>query len=379
MEYTRLGSSGLKVSRIALGCMSFADPSRGFSDWALDDDDAEPIFRQAVELGITFWDTANVYGYGTSEEIVGRALRKYTRREDVVLATKVFFPMHDGPGGSGLSRKAILEQVDASLARLGTDYLDLYQIHRFDPDTPVEETMEALHDVVKAGKVRYLGASSMWAWQFAKLQYAAPTRFVAMQNQYSLLEREDERELFGLLADQGVGSIPWSPLAKGFLARPWGAGSTRRAETDPLHRRYSGEVNRPIVDAVRRVAAALEVPMAQVALAWVLHNPVVAAPIVGPTKPHHLADAVAALDVRLGDDDIRALEDPYTPRRPSGFCPHREFDMATWTDDELPTIGGAEELQLASRRPDGAGTVVGPDAAAVTIRLVTDDRPGPTT
>ncbi|HEU4426805.1 MAG TPA: aldo/keto reductase [Pilimelia sp.] len=323
MEYTRLGASGLKVSRIALGCMSFGDTARGFSEWALDDEAAEPIFRQAVELGITLWDTANVYGYGSSEEIVGRALRRYARRDDIVLATKVFFPMHDGPGGSGLSRKAIMEQVDASLARLGTDYVDLYQIHRFDPDTPVEETMAALHDVVKAGKVRYIGASSMWAWRFAKLQHAAErhgwTRFVSMQNQYSLLEREDEREMFGLLADQGVGSLPWSPLAKGFLARPWGGAETRRADTDPLQSRYSGEVNRPIAEAVHRVAETRGIPMAQVALAWVLKNPVVAAPIVGATKPHHLPDAAAALDVHLTDEEIRALEQPYTPRKPTGF------------------------------------------------------------
>jgi aryl-alcohol dehydrogenase-like predicted oxidoreductase len=240
MEYTRLGNSGLKVSRVALGCMSFGDASRG-AQWVLDDDAAEPIFRQAVELGITFWDTANMYARGSSEEIVGRAIGKYTRREDVVLATKVFFPMHDGPGGGGLSRKAIMEQIDASLARLGTEYVDLYQIHRFDPETPVEETMEALHDVVKAGKARYIGASSMWAWQFAKMQHAADvhgwTRFVSMQNQYSLLQREEEREMFGLLADQGVGSIPWSPLAKGRLARPWGTQTTKRADTDALGKR----------------------------------------------------------------------------------------------------------------------------------------------
>jgi aryl-alcohol dehydrogenase-like predicted oxidoreductase len=232
MEYTRLGASGLKVSRIALGCMSFGDPSKG-RPWTLDDEGAEPVFRQAVELGITFWDTANVYSQGTSEEITGRALRKYTRREEVVLATKVFWPMHQGPGGGGLSRKAILEQADASLARLGTDYVDLYQIHRFDPDTPVEETMEALHDVVKAGKARYIGASSMWAWRFATMQHAADlhgwTRFVSMQDQYSLLQREEEREMFGLLADQGVGSIPWSPLAAGDLTRPWGEGGERSA------------------------------------------------------------------------------------------------------------------------------------------------------
>ncbi len=259
MEYTKLGRSGLTVSRIALGCMSFGDTSRGFNEWALDDDAAEPIFRQAVEAGITFWDTANAYGFGTSEEIVGRAIDRYSRREDVVLATKVFFTMHDGPGGSGLSRKAILEQVDASLTRLGTDYIDLYQIHRFDPETPVEETMEALHDVVKAGKVRYLGASSMHAWQFAKLQHTADrhgwTRFVSMQNQYSLMQREEEREMFGLLADQGVGSIPWSPLAKGRLARPWGE-QTARSETDATARWVLPHDDQPIVDAVQAIAEA---------------------------------------------------------------------------------------------------------------------------
>src|SRR6266581_5535546 len=216
MQYTRLGTSGLKVSRIALVCMSFGDTSRGFNEWALDDHAAEPIFRQAVELGITFWDTANAYGYGTSEEIVGGALKKYTRRDDIVLATKVYFKMHDGPGGSGLSRKAIMEQIDASLSRLGTDYVDLYQIHRFDPDTPVEETMQALHDAVKAGKARYLGASTMHAWQFAKAQHAAErngwTKFVSMQNRYSLLYREEEREMIPHCLDQGVAVVPYSPL-----------------------------------------------------------------------------------------------------------------------------------------------------------------------
>jgi aryl-alcohol dehydrogenase-like predicted oxidoreductase len=322
MQYTRLGTSGLKVSRTALGCMSFGDTSRGFNEWALDDQAAEPIFRQAVELGITFWDTANVYGFGTSEEIVSRAIKKYTRREDIVLATKVYFKMHDGPGGSGLSRKAIMEQIDASLGRLGTDYVDLYQIHRFDPETPVEETMEALHDVVKAGKARYLGASSMWAWQFVTMQHVAErngwTRFISMQDQYNLMQREEEREMFGLLADQGVGSIPWSPLAKGRLARPWGE-RTQRFDTDPVGRRFFGDGDRPIIEAVQRVAEGRGVPMAQVALAWVLHNPVVAAPIVGPTKPHHLPDAVAALDIQLSDDEIRILEEPYTPRLPTGF------------------------------------------------------------
>ena len=323
MQYTRLGTSGLRVSRIALGCMSFGDPSRGFSEWALDDAAADPLFRQALELGITFWDTANVYGYGSSEEIVGRAIRKYTRREDVVLATKVFFPMHEGPGGRGLSRRAIMEQIDASLDRLGTDYVDLYQIHRFDPETPVEETMEALHDVVKAGKARYIGASSMWAWQFQKMQHAAQangwTRFVSMQDQYSLVMREEEREMMPLLVDQGVGSIPWSPLAKGRLTRPWSEQQTQRATTDPLQSRYSGESNEPIVDSVQRVAEARGVPMAQVALAWVLRNPVVTAPIVGATKSHHLPDAAAALGLELTDGEVQALEEAYSPRLPSGF------------------------------------------------------------
>jgi len=322
MKYTTLGNSGLKVSRIALGCMSFGDTSRGFNEWALDDEAAEPLFRQAVELGITFWDTANVYDYGKSEEIVGRAVQKYSRREDIVLATKVFFPMHDGPGGSGLSRKAIMENIDASLTRLGTDYVDLYQIHRFDPDAPVEETMQALHEVVTAGKARYIGASSMWAWQFSKLQYTAElhggTGFVSMQNQYSLMQREEEREMFGLLADQGVGSIPWSPLAKGRVARPWGAG-TARAATDPVGRRQFHESDKPIADAVEHVAEARGIPMVHVALAWVLRNPAVSAPIVGATKPHHLPDAVAALDVELSDDEIRILEEPYSLRMPTGF------------------------------------------------------------
>ena len=322
MEYTRLGSSGLRVSRIALGCMSFGDTSRGFNEWALDDGGAEPIFRQAVEAGVTFWDTANVYGFGSSEEIVGRAIAAYTRREDVVLATKVFFPMHDGPGDRGLSRKAIMEQIDASLTRLGTDYVDLYQIHRFDPLTPVAETMEALHDVIKAGKARYIGASSMWAWQFATMQHTADlhgwTRFVSMQDQYSLMQREEEREMFGLLADQGVGSIPWSPLAKGRLARPVGE-HTARFDHDPVGRRTFGDGDAAVIAAVQQVAAARGISMAQVALAWVLKNPVVTAPIVGATKPLHLADAIAAIDVHLTDDEIAILEAPYTPREPTGF------------------------------------------------------------
>jgi 1-deoxyxylulose-5-phosphate synthase len=322
VKYINLGGSDLQISRIAMGCMSFGDTSRGYNEWALDDDAAQPFFQQAVELGVNFWDTANVYGFGTSEEIVGRAAKKYSRRDEIVIGTKLFFKMHDGPGGSGLSRTAIMEQVDASLARLGTDYIDLYQIHRFDPDVPVEETMEALHDVVTAGKARYLGASSMWAWQFAKMQHAADlngwTRFVSMQDQYNLMQREEEREMFGLLADQGVSAIPWSPLAKGRVARPWGE-HTNRSDNDPLGQRFESDIDRPIVDAVEGIAGARGLPMAQVALAWVLKNPVVAAPIVGPTKPHHLADAVAALDVELTDDEVASLESPYTPHTPTGF------------------------------------------------------------
>ncbi|MDA8438089.1 MAG: aldo/keto reductase, partial [Propionibacterium sp.] len=300
MEQVRLGRSGLRVSRLALGCMSFGDTASGFNQWALDEEGSQPFFRQAVELGITFWDTANVYSLGSSEEFVGRAITRYSRREDIVLATKVHFRMHDGPGGQGLSRKAIMENIDASLTRLGTDYVDLYQIHRFDPNTPVEETMEALHDVVKAGKARYLGASSMWAWQFATMQSTADlhgwTRFVSMQDEYNLIMREEEREMFGLLADQGVASIPYSPLAKGRVARPWGE-HTHRMDVDPVGRRYDQDADAPIVDAVQAIAEARGVPMAQVALAWVLKNPVVTAPIVGATTPHHRTDAVAALDI----------------------------------------------------------------------------------
>lgn len=317
MQYTRLGSTGLPISRIALGTMSFGDPAKAFPAWAMDEEAAQPFFRQAVELGITFWDTANVYSAGSSEEIVGRAVRKYTSREEVVLATKVHFRMHDGPGGQGQSRRAIMEQIDASLRRLGTDFVDLYQIHRFDPFTPMEETMEALHDVVKAGKARYIGASAMWAWQFAELQHTADlhgwTWFVSMQDQYSLLYREEEREMFGLLAHQGVGAIPYSPLAKGRVTHPWGT-ATARNTNDEFQAKASRDVDEPVVNAVEKVAAARGVPMAQVALAWVLRNPVVSAPIVGATKPHHLVDAVAALDLQLTEDEVKRLEEHYLPR-----------------------------------------------------------------
>ena len=323
MEQVRLGNTGLKVSRLALGCMSYGDPTTpGAHEWSLHDEEAQPFFRQAVELGITFWDTANVYQAGTSEEVVGRAIRRYSRREDIVLATKLFGRMHDGPGGQGLSRKAILEQIDASLTRLGTEYVDLYQIHRFDPDTPVEETMEALHDVVKAGKARYLGASSMYAWQFAKLQHAADrggwTRFVSMQNQYNLLRRQDEPELMAMCADMGVGLVPYSPQGKGRLARPWGEQSLR-STVDKVVQSFDSPLDEAVVDAVQQVAEARGVTMARVALAWVLANPGVSAPIVGATKDHHLPDAVAALDLTLTPDEIQALEAPYTPHGPSWF------------------------------------------------------------
>src|SRR5256714_5857889 len=323
MESTRLGNTGLKVSRLALGCMSYGDPSTpNAHPWALTEDKAQPFFQQAVELGVTFWDTANVYQLGTSEEIVGRAVTRYSRREDIVLATKVRGKMHDGPGGEGLSRKAILEQIDASLARLGTDYVDLYQIHRFDPATPVEETMEVLHDIVKAGKERYIGASSMYAWQFAKMQHAANlggwTRFVSMQNQYNLLRRQDERELMAMCGDLGVGLVPYSPQGKGRLARPWGE-QTHRYSSDKVVQAFDSPDDEPVVNAVQQVAEARGATMAQIALAWVLHNPLVSAPIVGATKPHHLPEAVAALDLHLTDDEIRTLEEPYTQHGPSWY------------------------------------------------------------
>jgi aryl-alcohol dehydrogenase-like predicted oxidoreductase len=323
MEYTRLGSTGLKVSRLALGCMSYGDPTTPDAHpWALTEDKAQPFFRQAVDLGVTFWDTANVYQRGTSEEAVGRAIKRYSRREDIVLATKVRGKMHDGPGGEGLSRKAILEQVDASLKRLGTDYIDLYQIHRFDTDTPVEETMEALHDVIRAGKVRYIGASSMYAWQFAKLQHAADlgawTRFVSMQNQYNLLRRHDEPELMAMCGDMGVGLMPYSPNGKGRLARPAGEQS-HRSSTDKVVKAFDSPYDEPVIDAVQRLAEARGVSMAQIALAWVLRNPLVSAPIVGATKPNHLAEAVEALALTLTDEEAQELEAPYRQHGPSWY------------------------------------------------------------
>lgn len=319
MLRTCLGRTDLEVSRVALGCMSYGDPTVGLHSWTLDEEAAQPFFRQAVELGVTFWDTANVYQGGTSEEYVGRAMRRYCRREDVVVATKVFGRMHDGPTGAGLSRAAILEQCDASLRRLGTDWIDVYFIHRFDDAVPVEETMAALHELVLAGKVRHLGASSMWAWQFAKLQTAALvngwTPFAAMQDQYNLLKREEEREMLPMCADMGIGVLPYSPQGKGRLTRPWGE-QTARAAVDEVAKSFDSPADQPIIQAVEQVARQRGVPMAQVALAWVLRNPVVVAPILGATKPHHLADAVAALQLQLTDEEVHRLEAPYVPQQP---------------------------------------------------------------
>ncbi len=322
MDYARLGDTGLEVSRICLGCMSYGDPGRGAHPWTLGEQESRPFVAQALELGITFFDTANVYSAGSSEEILGRAIRDLAVRDEVVLATKVHGRMRPGPNGGGLSRKAIMSEIDASLRRLGTDYVDLYQIHRFDPATPLEETLEALHDVVRAGKARYLGASSMWAWQFGKALHLAErhgwTRFVSMQDHYNLLQREEEREMLPLCADAGVGVIPWSPLARGRLAREWDT-TTARSQNDAFGSSLYDEGDRRIVDAAGAVAAARGVPRAQVALAWLLGRPGVTAPIVGANKPHHLTDAVAALSLSLTAEEVAALEAPYTPHEVSGF------------------------------------------------------------
>ncbi len=322
MEYVPLGSTGLKVSRICLGCMSYGEPTRGNHPWSLGKEDATPFFRQALDAGINFFDTANVYSAGSSEEITGATLLSMTSRDELVIATKVHGRMRPGPNGQGLSRKAILSEIDHSLRRLGTDYVDLYQIHRWDPTTPIEETLEALHDVVKSGKARYIGASSMYAWQFAQALYVADlngwTRFVSMQNHYNLLYREEEREMFPLCDDQGVGAIPWSPLARGRLARPWDE-HTARSETDEFGRRLYGEDDRPIVDTVFDIAQQRGVAPAQVALAWVLANRVVNSPIVGATKPQHLNDAVAAVDLHLDDAEMDRLERHYRPHVVAGI------------------------------------------------------------
>jgi aryl-alcohol dehydrogenase (NADP+) len=321
MRYTKLGPTGLDVSVLTLGCMSWGDASRGGHQWVLDEDAGRAIIKDALEAGINFFDTANVYSAGSSEEFTGRALKDFASREDVVLATKVHGRMRPGPNGAGLSRKAILHEIDASLKRLGTDYVDLYQIHRWDDTTPIEETMEALHDVVQAGKARYIGASSMYAWQFSKAQHVADlagwTRFVSMQNHYNLLYREEEREMLPLCADQGVGVIPWSPLARGRLTRDWDA-DTARSETDEFGGTLYKDEDKAIVETVAAVASRLDVPRAQVALAWLLHQPAVTSPIIGVTKPQHLSDAVAAVDLALSDADLEELDAGYTPHAVAG-------------------------------------------------------------
>ncbi|MGK9234865.1 aldo/keto reductase [Inquilinus limosus] len=325
MDYTRLGRTGLEVSRLCLGCMSYGDPGRGAHPWTLGEAESRPFIRKALDLGINFFDTANVYSDGSSEEIVGRALKEYARRDEIVLATKVHGRMRPGPNGAGLSRKAILSEIDNSLRRLGTDYVDLYQIHRWDPETPIEETLEALHDVVRAGKARYIGASSMHAWQFAKALYLADrhgwTRFVSMQNYVNLLYREEEREMLPLCRAEGIGVIPWSPLARGRLTRDWDETSAR-SETDEFGKTLyaaTAEADREVVEAVAAAARARGVPRAQVALAWVLQQPGITAPIVGATKVEHLDDAVAALSLQLTAEEISALEAPYVPHRVTGF------------------------------------------------------------
>ena len=324
MNYTNLGKTGLKVSRICLGCMSYGLEER---KWGLNEEQGRPFIKRALELGINFFDTANMYGDGRSEEVLGRALRDFAKREEMVIASKVYFPMRPDVNGRGLSRKAIMTEIDHSLRRLGMDYVDLYQIHRWDYDTPIEETLEALHDVVKSGKVRYIGASSMFAWQFCKALYLADlhgwTRFVSMQPHYNLLNREEEREMLPLCLAEGIGVLPWSPLARGRLARAWETQpSTVRGQTDEYGKKlYSGteELDKPVVDRVGEIAKARDIPRAQIALAWLLHKPAVTAPIVGATKSHHLEDAVAAVDVKLSDAEIKDLEAPYVTHPIAGF------------------------------------------------------------
>jgi len=325
MDTVKLGRTGLDVSRLCLGCMSYGEPDRGNHAWTLPEAESRPFIRKALDLGINFFDTANVYSDGSSEEIVGRALKEFGRRDELVVATKVHGRMRPGPNGGGLSRKAILAEIDASLTRLGMDYVDLYQIHRFDPETPIEETLEALNDVVRAGKARYIGASSMHAYQFAKALSISErrgwARFSTMQNYVNLLYREEEREMLPLCREEGIGVIPWSPLARGRLTRDWDE-TTNRSQTDTFGRTLyadTAEADRKVVEAVAAVAAARGLPRAQIALAWVLQTRPVAAPIIGATKPHHLDDAVAALAVTLTADEIAALEAPYVPHAVTGF------------------------------------------------------------
>jgi aryl-alcohol dehydrogenase-like predicted oxidoreductase len=325
MNYVKLGKTGLEVSRLCLGCMTYGVPERGSHPWTLDEPESRPFIKRAIELGINFFDTSNSYSDGTSEEILGRALADFARRDEIVLATKVYYPWRSGPNGGGLSRKAIFSAIDGSLTRLRTDYVDLYQIHRWDYATPIEETLEALHDVVKAGKARYIGASSMHAWQFCKALHVADargwTRFVTMQNHYNLLYREEEREMLPLCAAEGVGVIPWSPLARGRLTRPWNE-TTGRLESDEVGKRLydaAAASDQVVVERVAALAAARGVPQAQIALAWVLHKPVVTAPIIGASKQHHLDDAMAALGLTLSADEIAQLEAPYVPHSISGY------------------------------------------------------------
>jgi 1-deoxyxylulose-5-phosphate synthase len=324
MQYKNLGGTGLKVSELCLGCMTFGAPDRGDHSWTLPEEQSRPLIRQALDLGINFLDTANTYSDGTSEEIVGRAIKDFARRDEIVLATKVFFPMGKDPNAIGLSRKAIFRQVDASLRRLGTDYIDLYQIHRWDYRTPLEETLEALHDVVKSGKARYIGASSMWAWQFSKALYTARQRnwtpFVSMQNHYNLLYREEEREMMPLCVDQNIGVMPWSPLARGRLTRAWDD-QTERSRTDQFGSKlYTSNVDgdRAVIEQVANIAAARGVSKAQVALAWMIQKPFVTAPIIGASKAQHLKDAVAALSLNLEAAETSQLEAPYRPHTISG-------------------------------------------------------------
>ncbi len=324
MEYTNLGKTGLKVSRLCLGCMTYGTPERGNHPWTLNEEESRPFIREALELGINFFDTANVYSDGTSEEILGRAVRDFANREELVIATKLNGRMRSDANGAGLSRKAVFSEIDASLTRLGMDYVDLYQIHRWDYETPIEETLEALNDVVKSGKVRYIGASSMFAWQFCKALHVSKengwAKFVSMQNYYNLLYREEEREMMGLCADEGIGVIPWSPLARGRLTRPWSE-TTLRSETDEFGKTlYSvmAEADQKVVDTVAKVAERRGVPRAQVALAWVLQKKPVTSPIVGASKERHLSDAVAALSLNLSSEEMKELEAPYIPHPVSG-------------------------------------------------------------
>ena len=325
MEYVKFGKTGLEVSRICLGCMTYGDPGKGTHAWSLKEEDSRPLLKQAIEAGINFLDTANTYSNGSSEEIVGRAIKDFSRREDIVLATKVFNRMRPGPNGAGLSRKAIFDEIDNSLRRLGTDYVDLYQIHRWDYTTPIEETLEALHDVVKAGKARYIGASSMYAWQFAKAIYTSRlngwTEFVSMQDHLNLLYREEEREMLPFCEDQKIAVIPWSPLARGRLTRDWDE-ATARTESDEFGKTLytqALESDRKVVEAVGTIAKARGIARAQVATAWILQKSAVTAPIVGASKPGHIADAIASLAVKLTPEEIEALESPYVPHGVAGF------------------------------------------------------------